>query len=143
MPMDLSRYPSNWADIALSVKRAAGWCCEDCGRPCRRPGQRWLDFAQEIWESGWQDDLDSPSRFVLTTAHLDQDPGNNDRNNLRALCSVCHLNYDRQFQVFNHMAKLERNTGQLNLFDLRPPEPAGKGRRLDRIQIPLRQEVGL
>jgi hypothetical protein len=28
-----------------------------------------------------------PQRFCLTVAHLDQDPGNNDPANLRALCA--------------------------------------------------------
>jgi len=34
-------------------------------------------------------------RFTLTTAHLDHNPANCQSENLKALCSVCHLNLDR------------------------------------------------
>jgi len=34
------------------------------------------------------------TRIVITTAHLDRDPGNNEMNNLAALCQRCHLRYD-------------------------------------------------
>ena len=40
------------------------------------------------------------SSVVLTTAHLDHDPANVDRSNLRAMCQRCHLTYDA-----NHHAK--------------------------------------
>jgi hypothetical protein len=32
---------------------------------------------------------------VLTVAHLDRNPGNNAFENLKALCVICHLDYDR------------------------------------------------
>ncbi len=32
--------------------------------------------------------------IVLTVAHLDHDPRNCDRSNLKALCQACHLRYD-------------------------------------------------
>jgi hypothetical protein len=50
----------------------------------------------------------------VTVAHLDQDPSNNDPDNLKALCSVCHLEHDRPFRVHNMMRKRERS-GQLHL----------------------------
>jgi hypothetical protein len=31
MPMDKSRYPVNWNEIATAIKEAAGWKCEECG----------------------------------------------------------------------------------------------------------------
>jgi hypothetical protein len=34
------------------------------------------------------------SKVVLTVAHLDHDPTNNDATNLRALCQRCHNRYD-------------------------------------------------
>lgn len=43
--------------------------------------------------------LSSGVRVVLTIAHLDQDPSNNDASNLQALCQRCHLNHDRPFNV--------------------------------------------
>ena len=38
MPVDWSKYPPNWKAIARSVKDAANWECQECGRPCRKPG---------------------------------------------------------------------------------------------------------
>lgn len=114
MPMDRSRYPENWDAIALGVKNAADWCCDDCGRPCRRPGQRWIDFALELSEAGWGADEEHPQRFTLTVAHLDQKPSNNDDSNLRALCAPCHLRHDAPYRAANSQAKRERD-GQLPL----------------------------
>lgn len=128
MPMDKSLYPEDWDAIALAVKEAADWICQQCGRPCRRASESLDDFALRIRSSTWEADLletainDEDSepirraqRFCLTVAHLDQNPSNNDRSNLKALCTGCHLNHDRPFQKMNGMAKQERR-GQLNLF---------------------------
>jgi hypothetical protein len=138
MPMDKSRYPKNWDAIARARKEAAGWHCEQCDRPCRQPGEtrdefeaRLAERAEEWLEDLWEYQQDGDSvialprfvRFVLTVAHLNQDPGNNRPENLKALCSVCHLNHDRPFQQQNAMSKRERG-GQTNLL----AEPAGHGK---------------
>lgn len=116
MPMDRSRYPENWEEISLSVKQQANWICQHCKRPCKRPDERWDEFLGRIVQlTQWAIDTDKLVRFVLTTAHLDQDPNNNDPSNLAALCSVCHLAHDRPFRQMNSQRKLERQ-GQLNLF---------------------------
>ncbi|NJM78270.1 MAG: HNH endonuclease [Acaryochloridaceae cyanobacterium RU_4_10] len=60
-----------------------------------------------------------PKRFLLTVAHLDQDPSNNSPDNLKALCAPCHLRFDARFRGSNRMRKLERK-GQLNLFATYP-----------------------
>jgi 5-methylcytosine-specific restriction endonuclease McrA len=39
MPMRKGAYPDNWDAIALAVKKAADWRCQDCGMQCRRPGE--------------------------------------------------------------------------------------------------------
>ena len=114
MPMDRSRYPDNWEEIAFEVKSEADWECADCGRPCRQPGQSWVEFDFEAAERGWGMDLDHPQRFTLTAAHLDQNPSNNDPPNLLALCSGCHLRYDAPHRAANSRAKRER-AGQLPL----------------------------
>ena len=132
MPIDLSLYPENWEAIALSIKAAADWTCEGCGKPCRPPGvsqqeteqwlidnhPQWLPHLYEVVEdeehgevtiTQWLSHLyevvedeehgevtiTKPQRFTLTTAHLDHNPANCDHSNLKALCSVCHLNLDR------------------------------------------------
>lgn len=154
MPMDRSRYPQNWPEIAHQIKEAANWHCEDCNRPCRRPGESWIDFVMELLRSGGTDGwyaqtceeeegviVEKVQRFTLTVAHLNQDPGDNSPSNLRAFCSVCHLKHDAPFRQYNRMAKLERKTGQGNLFDLVPCTPAGHGKDLSKIQTPIRDEV--
>lgn len=134
MPMDRSRYPKNWNAIALQVKTEANWHCQDCDRPCRRPQEAPHDFEERVAEQSpdWGAEMYEEThddehgivwvpllgRFVLTVAHLDQDPANNDPKNLRALCSVCHLRYDAiphaRSRRRNRRAKLEAD-GQLSL----------------------------
>lgn len=114
MPMDRSRYPDNWEEIAFEVKSEANWMCADCGRPCRPPGQSWPEFAFYVAELGYWKDLDHPQRFTLTVAHLDQNPSNNDPANLRSLCAGCHLRHDAPYREANRQAKRER-AGQLPL----------------------------
>ncbi len=80
MPIDRSRYPVNWREISWAVKEAADWTCQVCGQECARPGERVTDWSR-----------------VLTVAHLDQNPANNDPANLAALCVRCHLAHDREF----------------------------------------------
>ena len=70
-------YPDDWDDIARRVKERANWCCEQCGRQCRRPGE-----------------APGTQRHTLTVAHLDHNPANCAAENLRALCAPCHLRYD-------------------------------------------------
>lgn len=86
--MDRKQYPANWNEIALEVKERAAWTCQDCGKVCRKPG-----------EPGRQ-------THTLTVAHLDHNPPNCARENLRALCAPCHLRYDARMHA--DRAKLRR-----------------------------------
>jgi 5-methylcytosine-specific restriction endonuclease McrA len=120
MPMDRSLYPPNWDEIALSVKERDKWKCQECSRECRKPGENPVEFLKRLHSSPCSElpapdeFLFYPGRFVLTVAHLDQQPANCDRSNLRALCSVCHLRYDSQFRALQKRLKAERR-GQLTL----------------------------
>jgi hypothetical protein len=130
MPMEFDRYPDNWKSISLEIKRNAEWHCEKCGKPCRMANETVDDFAKRLPEK-WHPKLFSevwdnetgeyaivpmyPGRFCLTVAHLDQDPSNNELNNLKAMCSPCHLRYDHPHITANAYAKRERN-GQTTLF---------------------------
>jgi hypothetical protein len=144
MPMDRSRYPKDWNAIAAQIKAEANWRCQHCDRPCRKPGEsreafqlRLEDEDEEWLDELWEFETDGEdviaisrfTRFTLTTAHLDQNPGNNDPANLRALCSVCHLAHDRPFRQQNALTKRERR-GQLHLWE----QPAGHGKETSRIQ---------
>ena len=104
-------YPSNWPQISRRVRfeRAAG-ICQGCGRPHAMtvrclPDGRWFDPAQNTWRSGrgrparWPDLVETAqirhTRVVLAAAHLDHNPRNNRRRNLKSLCQRCHMIHDR------------------------------------------------
>lgn len=139
MPMQRDRYPKDWDQIARRIKRSANWHCEACDRPCLLPGENWADFvirmswtvAEAIAHAA------HPVQFVLTTAHPNHDPENPDAE-LKAWCASCHARYDLRQMGRKQMLKRER-TGQLNLFDLTAPGPAGHGKDASRIQLPLRE----
>lgn len=120
MPIDRKFYPKNWDEIALQVKQEANWRCQDCDRLCRMPGESLADFCNRVKTARISECrlvrqiLDKPNQFILTVAHIDQNPQNNDASNLRALCSVCHLNHDRPYRLHNSYRKRERR-GQLSL----------------------------
>ena len=78
-PENKGRYPANWKAISLAVREAAGWCCEFCGIAQHTPTKTW--------------------KVILTVAHLDNTPENCARENLKALCQRCHLEYDRPIHI--------------------------------------------
>lgn len=79
MPMDRKKYPADWDKLARAIKEEAGWKCEECGKQCRKPGEK----------------FDTHKR-TLTVAHLNHKPWDCRRENLKALCAPCHLRYDAQ-----------------------------------------------
>ena len=131
--MNKANYPDNWDAIARAVKERANWHCEDCARPCRRPGESWEQLSDRLEPTPWYDDLWEAidddevgevivykyQRFTLTVAHLNHLPRDCRPQNLRALCSVCHLRYDARQHAKtrrrNRFLQLEAH-GQLNLF---------------------------
>ena len=128
-------YPIDWSELSWTIRfgRARGRC-ETCRRPHRQvvsclPDGRWLDEAAGLGSGPnatgrWRDGrgrrcpLPSPAdlaelrttRVVLATAHLDHDPANNRRANLRGLCQRCHLRHDQP----HHRAQ-RRTTHRLRL----------------------------
>ncbi len=91
MPVDWKLYPPNWKAIALQVKDGSGWKCQDCGKQCRRPGER----------------FDTHQR-TLTVAHLNHDPSDCREENLKALCAPCHLRYDSSHHTETRKNKKEK-----------------------------------
>lgn len=104
-------YPADWPEISRRVRfeRASG-ACQGCGRPHAQavrclPDGRWFDPVRNTWRSArgrparWPDLIEATqlrnTRVVLAAAHLDHDPANNRRRNLRGLCQRCHLAHDR------------------------------------------------
>lgn len=123
MPIRRELYPADWPAISLEVRSAAGWCCEWCGAPHLKVIQRtgrwqqvgehrvdWKIVTSVLETTGLLEPLGEfvptagmkarrlryhgLTKIVITTAHLDRDPANNDRANLAALCQRCHLRYD-------------------------------------------------
>lgn len=127
--MDRRRYSADWNEIAFQIKEAAKWHCQNCGRPCRMPGEGMSDFEERVrtWPDAYEHLPSEESanliavfkagRFVLTVAHLDQRPRNNSPENLRALCPGCHLRHDAPLAAANRRRKQER-AGQLNLLEV-------------------------
>ena len=123
MPMQRDRYPAQWQEIALQVKTEANWTCEQCGRECKKPGESWTDFIDRVVPKVHCTDsynllheiTEKPTRFVLTTAHLNHVPEDVTRSNLKALCSACHCRMDLKAMAHKKMLKREFQ-GQLNLF---------------------------
>jgi hypothetical protein len=104
-------YPANWRQLSREIRfeRDAGRC-RHCGRPhggvilCL-PDGRWFDPDRQTWRDArgrparWPDLLEAipprTTRVVLAAAHLDHNPANSRRRNLRSLCQRCHLLHDR------------------------------------------------
>ncbi len=101
--MDKARYPPDWARISRAIKDAALWRCEACGIAHGTPRPSASHPGKPFCE-------------VITCAHLGIDypdgrPGNpHDKmdcrpENLAALCTRCHLDYDR----VEHVRQRRRN----------------------------------
>lgn len=89
MPIDKTKYPDNWDEMARACKERAGWKCEEC----------------EIGHMA-----DGTMGSCLTVHHPDMDTENPDAR-LEALCARCHLKADRELR------KAERDKNQLRLFN--------------------------
>ena len=95
MPANWSLYPLDWPEIALAVKKEAGFACEQCGEQCYRPGEPCDD-----------------RRLVLTVHHINHVPSDCERDNLVALCAPCHLRADAQHHARNARRTRARKSGQ-------------------------------
>ncbi len=88
MPIKRHLYPTDWySRIRPAILSRAANRCE--GSPAY-PDCRAANHAPHPVTG---------SRVVLTIAHMDHDPGNNDPGNLRALCQRCHLTYDARLHA--------------------------------------------
>lgn len=136
MPMDRSQYPKDWGAISLEVKNKADWTCQECDKPCRRPDESWPEFVGRLlndvrddWYALTSDEItnsigeygviERPQRFTLTVAHLNHTPSDCRLENLKALCSTCHLKYDAKHHARSRAKKKYQKleeSGQLTLF---------------------------
>lgn len=109
-------YPQNWKEISKHRRFVvAGNRCEFCGVENYAKGY-WMDGEFVVTGNGNKPDYPAYKkiiRIVLTTAHLDHNPQNNDDDNLRALCQRCHLIHDLSQHIRNR--RLRKLKGQLKL----------------------------
>ena len=143
MPMNKALYPANWPAISKAIRERANHHCEECGvsnqalilRSTVDPSRfivydadrdcHYLDGAPvRLSEIPDEFEGDHYVRIVLTVAHLDHNPANNDYANLKALCQRCHLRLDGHEHAQH--AKVTRGakrraeiaaSGQLSLID--------------------------
>lgn len=122
-PSEKHRYPTNWKTISLAIRERAGQRCEQCSAPNGTVIYRgendnagtYMLADGAVFDAtngkrlGMARGSEYDGRFVrivLTVAHLDHQPENNDPSNLKALCQRCHFAYDRQ-----QHAKTRRSKG--------------------------------
>lgn len=84
MPNYSHLYPDNWNDLTKSIKEAANWQCQCCGKRCYEPGL----IPKNLTRSEWTAD-------ILQVHHLNHDPTDNRLSNLKAVCAACHLGLHR------------------------------------------------
>lgn len=129
-PENRAKYPKNWKEIRAKILERA----ESCFDPqlARETNERegWAPRCECVGECGLHQTNPGPRRcielhghpaewakgdVVLTIAHLDHDPTNNDFGNLKAMCQRCHNRYDQPHRQKN-AAKTRRErkaTGDL------------------------------
>ena len=132
MPVDYSKYPSNWkTEIRPRILARDQNRCRLCLVPNYAVGYRdknggfysaeeimnaledhGRDYFDEDGPLGHIDGNQKPIRIVLTIAHWDHDLSNNDDSNLMALCQRCHLRHDKD----QHKQSREKNRGLQKLF---------------------------
>lgn len=148
-PENKSRYPRNWPEISLEIRRRARWHCEQCGVADGALGGR--DRGGRFWKAWplgeklngyeWPEpgtearcSASTPGgqvlriiRIVLTVAHLDHTPENCDPANLKAWCQRCHLAYDAPHHAAERFANARAGATVGDLFTAEPPAPALPG----------------
>ena len=83
MPINPERkklYPENWDKISLLIREKAGWKCELC-----QAANGWPHFI-------------TGGIVTLTVHHINNDPADNRKINLIALCQRCHNRLDMPFR---------------------------------------------
>lgn len=121
------RYPADWPDISASIRKRAERngviCCEECGVANYSIGVRWNGVWYEAPEGTKHGEMmrvhgieRKTIRIVLTVAHLDHDPSNNDPDNLKCWCQLHHLRYDVEHHKESRRRSRDEKRGQMHLF---------------------------
>lgn len=126
MPIkDKSLYPPDWKEIRKRILERDGNCCKFCGIQNYSIGYR--DYKgewNEIEKSTYGDAMAQMAeqtgykviKIVLTVAHLDHNPANNDESNLASLCQLHHLRLDSEQHRTNAAKTRRKKKGLQELF---------------------------
>lgn len=90
-----ARYPKDWPQIREWIRQRSGDRCE-CTGQCGKDHGLTPESAGVRCQSRNHmpiDEIEGPC-IVLTVAHLDHQPENNNPSNLLHLCQGCHNRYD-------------------------------------------------
>jgi hypothetical protein len=116
-PENKHRYPPNWKQIRAAILEREGNACKFCkaenhtliARGVGSCAGKYMTFDGEVRSEktgeylgmarGSEWNTDGLVEIVLTIAHLDHTPENNDPENLAALCQKCHLAYDKEHHL--------------------------------------------
>lgn len=130
-PENRKRYPVNWKEISLKIRERAGDRCEFCRAPNREiiiRGEEdgckgyYMVANGDVYDENTGEYLGiargseftgRPVLIVLTVAHLDHQPENNNDDNLKALCQQCHLRYDRHHHAGNAARTRQRRLEEM------------------------------
>ena len=121
MPCDYSKYPKNWKVIVAEIRKRSGGRCDcigECGlheSPGFEIGGSVVLLARRCSEINGRKARYARGKVVLTVAHLDHNPQNSLRHNLRDMCQRCHLRYDNKIHVSNAMKTRAKKRGQLEM----------------------------
>jgi hypothetical protein len=135
MPIDYSKYPSNWkSEIRPRILERANNCCENCyirdkevyitqDDGLRRILNKYGDSNFYVCPDGNKRLIGKTGNWhlkkvVLTIAHLDNNIENNSHDNLKALCQKCHLAYDKEYHMKNARNTNNKKKGLVSFFDL-------------------------
>lgn len=93
-------YPVDWPELAFAIKDACGWRCQQCDKPCRRPGQKFINHDDTLTIAHWDNEYLTPAVFVV------------------AICWPCHRAHDASFggaarRRWGHIRR--QRAGQLEL----------------------------
>lgn len=108
-PENKKLYPKNWKQISEYIRfvRAENRC-ENCGAI----NHSWL---HQHTRKHCLPEEDFAVKIVLTVAHLDHDPTNNDHSNLMALCQKCHNSYDATHRANTRANSKFKNGNQISM----------------------------
>lgn len=123
-PENKKLYPKDWPDIRKRILERAKNRCELCSVENHAIGYRSdnghfvpVDVAKYYEDSMFYEEAIKAFKIVLTVAHLDHDPANNEPNNLMALCQRCHNRHDAKHRASNAVKTRKAKRAWKGLFD--------------------------